>query len=231
MKLKSFKIFESISELKTILNDALVDLVDEFDPEFSLNDLEVNESVVFTFNFEYKDPFDSNVESMKKHIEQSQQKTDIYRKFLIIMKKLDQAGYNSRMTQRKSNTGLVIQLYTNIIHRLSWLSKGVDGVVIDCEQLNIYLNKYSMKLTKIKQTEEDDVSVIRISYQGLDHSEQELLGQDKVKIQNDLLNTYIVDDNIKFEKKRSANQSFGSTSIVLNIGYDVDIINLLSVKI
>ena len=235
MKLKSFKIFESVDELKTILSEILTDLVDEFDPEFSLNDL-ANESVIFKFNFEYIgvgfafEPSNSDVESIKKHVEQSQQKTDIYRKFITIMKKLNQLGYTTRITQKTLNSRvLIIELRTNVSTSIDWIQKSDhNAVVIDCEKLNIYLNKYSMKLLKVTETEKNDVSVVHISYEGVDHSEG-LLGQDRVKIENEIRNTYLVDDvNLSGSyKKRGSwpSSKINSESIVLNIGYDLKIIN------
>ncbi len=112
MKLKSFKIFESVSELKTILNAAIVHLVDEFDPEFSLDSVETNGLVQFKFDFKNNGPYNSDIESMNKCIMITEKTIIVYRMFVTIMKKLKEEGYMCKITKDLTNTPgkLTIQL-------------------------------------------------------------------------------------------------------------------------
>lgn len=196
MKLKSFKIFESTSKIQSILPDILADLIDEFDPEIEYN-LDKNESIDFEFEFANNKIAGSNADSVRKYIEYTQYTMDVYKKFYSIMKKLDQEGFNCKLTEVASNNvRLIVRLLLNNNGGLSWIvehDQDNDLVEIDCEKLNLYLNKGSQELEEVTTMDDDDGTTwVYITYKGLGYSGEDLNILQKTRLENQLINTNLV---------------------------------------
>lgn len=195
MKLKSFKIFESTSKIQGILPDILADLIDEFDPEIEYN-LDKNESIDFEFEFANNKIAGSNADSVRKYIEYTQYTMDVYKKFYSIMKKLDQEGFNCKLTEVASNNvRLIVRLFLNNNGGLPWvIVHDNNGLVeIDCDKLNTHLNTYSQELDEVTIMEDDGGTWVYITYKGLGYSGEDLSLSNKLKLENELMNTYVVD--------------------------------------
>ena len=194
MKLKSFKIFESTSKIQGILPDILADLIDEFDPEIEYN-LDKNESIDFEFEFANNKIAGSNADSVRKYIEYTQYTMDVYKKFYSIMKKLDQEGFNCKLTEVASNNvRLIVRLFLNN-GGLPWvIVHDNNGLVeIDCDKLNTHLNTYSQELDEVTIMEDDGGTWVYINYTGLGYYGEDLSLSNKVKLENELLNAHVVD--------------------------------------
>ena len=221
MKLKSFKIFESNSGFSSI-PDILVDLIDEFDPEIQYNLDKKNESIDFEFVFANNKIAGSDADSVRKYVEYSQYKVNVYKKFYSVMKKLDQEGFNCKLTEVTSNNiRLTVRLFLNNNGGLPWvIVHDNNGLVeIDCDKLNTHLNTYSQELEEVTIMEDDDGTLVYITYKGLGYAGEDLSLGNKLKLENELMNTYVV-DTVNFN-----NLTLQQTQIELFIAGFVELID------
>lgn len=231
MRLKPFKIFESNDndELKSLLNEVLVELIDEYDPNFDLNyfysqlDNKLANSARLYFQFEFDNQVltHSNAHQLKEFIEFNQQVTNILGIFHTIMKKLAHSGYANTVTTRntssKNNFGveLIISKKGVEITGLDWIYKGDEAVKIDCQLLDKYLSGYAQKLEEVTMEPDDDEGYwVWISYSGLGYAGEDMTPKNMIQVENEIL---------KFEYVDSV--TFNNRQIELFVAIDTEIID------